>query len=51
MDEKFEKQCQELNDPQFRVKLYHKLYPKWHCDYDDAELICDILTDNYKEDE
>ena len=27
MDEKFEKWCQELNDPQFRVKLYHKLYP------------------------
>ena len=51
MDEKFEKWCQELNDPQVRVKLYHKLYPKWHCDYDDVELICDILTDNYKEDE
>lgn len=51
MDEKFEKWCQELNDPQFRVKLYHKLYPKLHCDYDDVELICDILTDNYKEDE
>jgi hypothetical protein len=51
MDEKFEKWCQELNDPQFRVKLYHKLYQKWHCDYDDVELICDILTDNYKQDE
>ena len=51
MDEKFEKWCQELNDPQFRVKLYHKLSSKWHCDYDDIELICDILTDNYKEDE
>ena len=51
MDEKFEKWCQELNDPQFRVKLYHKLYPKWHCDYDDVKLICDILTNNYKEDE
>ena len=48
MDEKFKQWCQELNDPQFRIKLYHKLYPHLGCDYDDVEKICDILTDNYK---
>lgn len=46
MDQEFKQWCQKLNDPQFRIKLYHKLY--WYCDYDDVKKICDILTDNYK---
>lgn len=48
MDEKFKQWCQELNDPEFRIKLYHKLYSQLGCDYDDVEKICDILTDKYK---
>ena len=48
MDQEFKQWCQKLNDPQFRIKIYHKLYPHWSCDYDDVEKICDILTDNYK---